>query len=153
MAAAALAGAGLGAWLFAGPPARALENNSQIISGGVGIGGGTVFVTPSGPGNSADFPSAGIGESVAQAPFPAGTLSKLRVKLFTQNVPTGGSLSVMVRVNGADTTLTCSLTASGVCTSGNKTKSVNNNGLVALRLTSDLTDAAHTQVSYTLQFD
>ena len=96
-------------------------------------------MAPSGPGT-------GFGESFAQTPFPAGTLSKLRVRLITQNVPTSGSLTAMVRVNGADSTLTCTLTETGVCTSGNKTKAVNNNGLVALQITSDLADAGNTSV-------
>jgi len=153
VATAAVLGVGLGAWLFAAPPAGALVDTAHIISGGAGIGGGTIFLTPSGAGYSADFPSAGLGESVAQVPFPAGTLSKLRVKLFTENAPSGGSVSVMVRVNGANTTVTCSLPASGICTSGTKTKAVNNNGLVAIRVTSNLADAGNVAIAYTLQLD
>jgi hypothetical protein len=145
VAAAALAGVSLGAWLFAGPPARALEDTAHIIVGLAGVGGGTGFLSPSGGGFNT--------EAKSQTPFPAGTLSKLRVKLTTDNVPTGGSFTLMVRVNGADTNLTCSLTASGICTSGNKAKALNNNGLVGIRIDSDLTDAGGTAVTWSFQLD
>jgi hypothetical protein len=148
VAAAALAGVGLGAWLFAGLPARALVDTAHILAGKVEVGG-EAFVIPS--GSAVDI---GLGESFAQVPFPAGTLSKLRARLMTTNVPAGGSLSVMVRVNGADTNVTCSVAAAGgICTSGNKAKALNNNALVALRITSDLVAAGNTFVFYTLQFD
>jgi hypothetical protein len=152
VAAATLAGVGLGAWLFGGPPARALEDAAQIITGG-GSAGGTIFMVPSGSQYGPDSPGPGLGESSASVPFPSGTLSKLRVNLTTGNVPTGGSLTVMVRVNGADTNLTCTLTASGICTSGNKAKALNNNALVALRVVSDLTDAGGQNLTYSLQLD
>jgi hypothetical protein len=145
-AAVTMAGGALCAWLFAVPPARALVDTAQILIGSNGIGGGTIFMSPSGT-------SASVTESRVQVPFPAGTLSSLRVRLVTENVPTGGSLSAMVRVNGIDTTLTCSLVASGICTSGNKQKAVNNNGLVSLRVDSDLADAGITTMLFSLQFD
>jgi hypothetical protein len=146
IAAAALAGVGLGAWLFAGPPARALEDTAHIITGATGVGGGTSFLAPSGT-------SFGATESKAQTPLPAGTLSKLRVKLTTDNVPSAGDLTVMIRVNGVDTNVTCTLAASGICTSGNKAKALNNNALVTLRITNNLTDAGGTAVSYSMQLD
>jgi hypothetical protein len=143
--AAALGGMGLGAWLFAAPPVRALEDTAQIIAGSGSAGTGTIFAAPSG--------SQYVAEAPASVPFPSGTLSKLRVNLTTQNVPTGGSVSVTVRVNGADTNVTCSLAASGICTSGNKAKALNNNALVALRVTSDLADAGTQNFTYSFQLD
>jgi hypothetical protein len=145
VAASALGGVALGAWLFAAPPVRALEDTAHIIMGGTGIANGSSFVSPLGNGYG--------NEAKAQTPFSAGTLSKLRVKLTTDNVPTAGAVTVVVRVNGADTNVTCSLTASGICTSGNKAKALNNNALVSMRITNDLTDAGGTVVTWSFQLD
>ena len=56
-----------------------------------------------------DYPDTGEGEAATQIRMAAGTLKNLRVHVQTQNVPSGGSLIATVRINGADTALTCTV--------------------------------------------
>jgi hypothetical protein len=156
LAAATMVGGALGAWLFAAPPARALVDTAHVISGGTTTGGvASPFFTAPGLGNI--YIATGFGnqgEEAAQVLFPAGTLSKLRVKLTTENAPTSGTFTLMVRVNGTDTNLTCSLTEAGTCSAGNKVKALNNNALLAIRVTNTLNAGAGAQAfTYSMQFD
>jgi hypothetical protein len=146
--------AGLGCWLLATPRAGALVDTAHVLSGGGTIGAQTLFTSP---GNSTaigiDFPAAGLGEIGAQVLMPAGTLSKLRVKITTETAPSSGALTVMVRVNGADTVLTCQLAATGQCSSGNKVKGLANNSPLAIRVANNLVDSGQVAYTYSLQFD
>jgi hypothetical protein len=155
IASAAMFGVGLGAWLFAAPPARALIDTAHVLSGGSTLGEFQTRFTA--PGLAAvydpDIPAPGLGEGAAQIVMPAGTLSRLRVKMQTAAFPTIGSFTAMVRVNGADTALTCSLNAPGTCSTGGKVKGLNNNALLAVRVSNTFTDSGAITFSYTLQFD
>ena len=133
--------AGLGVWLLATPPARAVVDTAHLISGGSNQSEGVTAWTAPGLANTytTDFPSAGLGESSAQLNMPAGTLSRLRVKVTTAAAPASGSFTLMVRVNGADTTLTCSVAGTGQCNAGNKVKGLLNNSLLAIRTSNTFT--------------
>jgi len=145
----------LSAWLLAAPPAGALVDTAHVVSGGSTLGRGLTRFTAPGLATiyQADFLGAGLGESAAQILMPAGTLSKLRVKILTEAAPSSGSFTAMVRVNGADTVLTCQLSATGQCSSGNKSKALSNNALVAVRVSNNFPDSGAVAFSYTLQFD
>jgi|GEM_PF-2623998 len=126
----------------------------QILTGG--FNQGAAFANGfTGPGwtttLSPDYPDTGEGEAAVQIRMPAGTLSNLRVHVQTENVPAGGTLTVMVRVNGADTALSCSVTATGDCTD---TGSVNisANDRVALEITTDLNTEGNWTLTYSIQF-
>ena len=147
-------GVGLSVWLLAAPPAAALEDTALVLMGGQATTGGqTRFLAPGTPFNqTADFPGVGLGEQSVQLRLPKGQLRDLRVNLTTETVPTGGSFTLMVRVNGANTLLTCSVAATGDC---NSTKKVNlaAGSRVAIRTVNTLTDAGNTIFTYTLIYD
>jgi hypothetical protein len=148
-----LLGIALGPWPVTG--ANALEDTTQLLTGGnSGSAGGTRFTAP-GLGNTynADFPGTGLGESAAQIRMTAGVLSKLRVKVVTEGTQDSGTVTVMVRLNGADTELTCSVgIAGGECGAGGKSITILNGDLLAIRVASTYNEGfwAYT---YTLLYD
>ena len=153
---AALLGVGLGAWLFAAPSARALVDTAHVVGGGGAVGEATTNFQSPGLGNiySNDFPAAGLGESAAQMLMPAGTLSKVRVKITTTTAPSSGAFTLMVRVNGADTVLTCQIPfGSTQCSTGNKTKGLLTNSPLAVRVTNNFVSSGNIAFTYTMQFD
>src|SRR5262245_28516066 len=100
---------------FAAGPAPALDDAKQVFTGGnSGSGPSTRYSAP-GIGNiyPIDFPSTGKGDAAAQIRMPAGTLSDLRVRVQTEGTATTGSVTVKLRVNGVDTTMSCSLGING----------------------------------------
>jgi hypothetical protein len=150
-----VAGIGFGAWLLAATPAGALNDNEQLLSGsGTSIGGATLWSSPGGTQYPDNFPAPGKGESAAQLRMSAGVLSALRVKLTTQTTPSSGTLSVRVRINGANTALTCTVTAGGNCNSPNGTTvAVAANDKLAVRISNNFPGGNDIAYTYTLQFD
>jgi hypothetical protein len=161
VASATVLATGLGVWLLATPPVRAIDNPLQIIAGGSSQAegstqGGTVTNWTS-PGLAnvfgPDFPNTGLGEQSAQLNMPAGTLSRLRVRVTTQNAPSSGTFTLMVRVNGADTQLTCTLNGTGECNAGNKVKGLNNNSLLAVRASNNFVGSGTFAWNYSMLLD
>jgi hypothetical protein len=141
-------GIGLAAWLLAAPPAAA----AQLLIGNVNAtADSTRYSAPGGQNQyTIDSPGVGLGEQAAQVRMLAGTLFKLRVRVTTQNVPDSGTLEVMVRVNGTNTQLKCSVAGSGECSSGGKTKAVTNSSLMAVRISNDFVNPGSIAVTYSL---
>jgi hypothetical protein len=153
---AVIAGLGLAVWLLAAPQAGALSNRQQILIGGGSFGGVSPIYTSPGLANlyGQDFPSTGKGETAAQARMSGGgVLSVLFVRLQTQNVPSSGSLTVTVRVNGADTAMTCTVGGSGQCAYTASTVTINNGDRLAIQVTNDFTGAGNLAFNYSLLFD
>ena len=150
-----MAGMGLAVWFLAAPPAEALNNRQQLLLGGGNWGGvSPVFSAPGMPIVGNDFPSAGMGETGVQVRMSGGgVLSVLFVRLRTQNVPSSGSLTVMVRINGADTAMTCQVFGSGQCAFTASTVTINNGDRLALRITNDFVGAGSLIVSYSMLLD
>jgi len=148
-------GIGLGVWLLATPPVAAVENTAQLLSGGIGaVEGQTRYTAPGSVHNlTPDSPGPGLGEQAVQIRIPKGQLRDLRVSVTTESVPSSGSLTVMVRLNGANTLLTCSVTQTADC---NSIKAVNVPGggsRLAIRHSNNFVDAGSILLSYTLIFD
>jgi len=146
--------AGLAGWLLATPPVRALVDGQQLLSGLQSATENSTRFTAPGGGNQflTDFPGAGLGEQAASIRMPAGTVGALRVNVTTQNVPDSGTFSVMVRLNGADTLLTCQVAGTGFCTKlANVT--VRNNDLLAIRASNNFVNAGSMTYSYTMTYD
>ena len=59
----------------------------------------------------------------------------------------------MVRVNGADTPLTCSLAGTGECNAGSKVKGLNNNSLLAVRASNNFVGSGVLSWNYTMLLD
>ena len=146
--------AGLGIWLLATPRAGALDDTSQVLTGGHLMQAGQIVLTSPGYTQAqaeSDFNNQG--EAFVQLLMPAGTLSKLRVKVTTATAPTSGSFTLMVRVNGADTNLTCTVNGPGTCSTGTKVKALANNSRLAIKTTSNFVDAGTIGYTYTMQLD
>jgi len=144
------AGIGFGAWLLLATPSQALEDSSQLLPGGVigGSGGQTIFTAP---GLTSTLPDqiGNKGESAVQIRMPAGSLRRLRVKLTTQTVPI---LTVVVRRNGANTTLTCELSKAGECGS-NEIVAFADNDKLSVRAINNFVGAGLLAFTYTLLFN
>ena len=126
----------------------------QILSGGFNQGG--AFTNGfTGPGwtttLSPNYPDSGEGEAATQIRMVAGTLKNLRVHVQTQNVPSSGSLTLTVRINGANTALTCTVTATGDCTS-TASVSINDNDRLALEITNSFPDEGNWTLTYSIQY-
>jgi len=155
---AGLATAVVVAALVAGPGVRAaaaLEDGQQLLTGGnSGSGASTRFTAP-GLGNlyGVDFPGTGLGEAAAQIRMTAGVVSKLRVSIVTEGTQDSGTVTAMVRLNGANTELTCSVgIAGGDCGSGGKSFAVLNGDQMAVRIVSTYNEGAWT-FTYSLLYD
>jgi hypothetical protein len=92
-------------------------------------------------------------EKIVQTRLPAGTLSKLKLSVFFSSM--GGSGTVMIRLNGADTPLTCTATAAGKTGSCNSNATVNvpNNAKLSVRVTNTSGNGSGALFNYSLQFD
>jgi hypothetical protein len=150
-------GLGLALWSFAAPPAGALNNRQQILSGGSSLNS-TITTAWGAPGlqNAVtdDWPAAGLGERSTQIRMSGGgVLSLLWVRITTQNVPSSGSLTVTVRVNDADTTLTCTVLASGQCQTGAASVTIPNGARLAVRLDNAFVGAGNFSYTYTMLLD
>jgi len=149
-----MAGIGFGGWLLAATPAGALIDSQQLLAGGNSMAEGTTAFTSPGFANQfcTDCPGPGLGEKSVQLRMPAGVLSALRLKLTTATAPASGTFSVTVRKNGADTALTCQVTATGACNAnGNVTFATNDK--LAVRVSNNFTGSGLMGYSYTLLFD
>lgn len=141
-------------------PAVALDDKAQVLTGGNQFGSGTFFTAP-GLGNHylADSPGPGLGEFAAQIRMPAGTLRILRARFVTQNVPSSGSVVIVVRTNAVDTALTCTLTSADFasqvanCSENVARIAITAGTRLAVSLTSDLVDAGTVTYTYTFEFD
>ena len=133
--------------------AGVLGSGGQVLTGG--FNQGAAFANGfTGPGWTTtlapDYPDTGEGEAAIQIRLPAGTLSNLRVHVQTQNVPSSGSLIVMVRINGADTALTCSVTTTGDCTS-TASVAIKDNDRLALEITNSFPDEGNWTLTYSIE--
>jgi hypothetical protein len=146
-----------GAWVLTVPTARAVPDTSQLITGGATTieGPGVTRFTAPGFANvlTADFPATGLGEQAAAVRMTAGTLSKFRASVTTASAPSGGTFTLMVRVNGADTPLTCSVTGTGTCSAGNKVRALNNSAVLAVRIVNDLDGGGNVAFTYSMLLD
>jgi hypothetical protein len=147
-------GAGCAIGLWAVTPARTLSDTKQILSGGgFATQGATMFTAPGIPFAHLAADLGGKGESAVSIRMQAGTLSGLKVKVTSQTTPTGGSLAFMVRKNGANTTITCTVSgAASNCQSNNSVVFANDDRL-SVRNVNTLTGATTTKFTYTLLFD
>ena len=96
--------------------------------------------------------SGGKGESAVQIRMPAGTLRRLRVKLTTQTVPSAGILTIVVRRNGNNTTLTCELSKAGECGS-NEVVAFAENDKLSVRMINNFTGSGVMGLTYVLLFN
>ena len=149
-------GLSLAVWSLVTPPAGALSNAQQLLSGGTStVGGSTVWGAP-GMQNSFgnDFPAAGKGEQATQIRMTGGgVLRSLWVRVVTETVPSSGSLTMMVRINGADTALTCTLAGAGQCQSGAAIVNVPNGARLAVRQVNNFVGAGFLTFNYTMILD
>ena len=144
-----------GAVLTAATPARALDDGEQLLVGGNSGSAGGIRYTAPGLANiyGADFPGTGLGEQAAQIRMTAGTLEKLRVNVVTQGNATSGNVAVTVRINEADTVLTCTVgTAGGDCGSGGKSIAIANGDKLAVEVASTL-DAGFWSFTFSMIYD
>jgi hypothetical protein len=136
-------------------PATALDDGEQLLIGGTsGSGSGVRYGAP-GLANTYndDFPATGLGEMAAQVRMAGGTLRKFRASIVTSGDETSGTVAVMVRVNEADTLLTCSVgIGGGDCGSGGKTIAIAPGDKLAVRVSSTL-DTGFWTYSYTMFYD
>lgn len=145
------AAACFGLCLLAPTPAKALEDASQLLSGGIlGMGAGLTYF--SAPGVPAINPGQIKGESSIQIRMPAGQLRNLRVRLTSVTTPSAGLLTVVVRKNATNTTLTCELTKAGECAS-NAIVSFADNDKLSVRVINNFTGSGLMALTYTLLFN
>jgi hypothetical protein len=155
-AAAALLLFALGLSLLAPRSAEALNNRQQLLLGGNSTTQNSTRYTSPGFGNqfTADFPSTGLGEAAASARMVGGgVLSSLWVRIYTQTVPSSGSFTVTVRINGAPTTLTCTLFGTGQCQSGAASVNIANGARLAVEVTNDFVNSGNVTYAYSLLLD
>ena len=151
-------GIGLGFWLLTPPPLAALPDTQLYLTGGQSTAGDpdTPSVRYVAPGtlfnNSIDFPGTGLGEMAVQMPMRQGRFKRLDVNLTTQNVPASGTFTLMVRRNGVDTAMSCSLTVSGTCSSTNNV-AFNNGAKLSLKWTNSMDSPGNSQFTYVLVYD
>jgi hypothetical protein len=128
----------------------------QILSGGFNQGASlaTVYHAPGWvTALQPTYPSASDGENAIQIRLPEGTLSRLSIRVRTATAATGGSYVVTVRINGADTALTCTVTGQADCTTAaNVTVPVNDGDRLALEITSTLANEGNNTVNYSMLF-
>jgi len=144
----------MGAWMLAPWPVEALTDTSQILSGGQSSANGqTRYLAPGTLfNNSIDNPAIGTGETAVSLSMFAGTVRGLRVNLTTATAPTGGTFVLTVRKNGANTNLSCTLTASGTCFDPGKSP-FKAGDLLSIQTVNTLADSGTSVFTYVLQFD
>ena len=145
----------VGSALSSAVPARALDDGQQLLVGGTsGSASGVRYGAP-GLANTYndDFPGTGLGEQAAQIRMTAGTLGKFRANVVTQGNATSGTVTVTVRINEADTILTCTVgTMGGDCGTGGKSIAIANGDKLAVQIDSTL-DQGFFTYSYTMIYD
>jgi hypothetical protein len=145
------AGIGFGALLLLPTPAKALEDASQLLPGGiVGMTAGQTYFTA--PGVTSTSPGQIKGESSVQIRMPAGQLRNLRVRLTTATVPSAGIITIVVRRNGLNTALTCELSKAGECAS-NASVAIAENDKLSVRAINNFTGSGLMAMTYTLLFN
>lgn len=124
------------------------------LVGGNRAGDGDVIIsniTGSLSQNAAD-PDA---EKLAQTRLPSGKISKLKVNVFFPPAPNpGGNGAFMVRLNGANTALGCSVITTGktASCSSNAVVNVPNNGRLDIRLTNTSGNGNSAYFNYAFDF-
>jgi hypothetical protein len=150
-------GVGVAAWFLAAPPAGALNNRQQILYGGNTVSPVDTHFTSPGFGNGKlgpDFPATGLGEQSLQLRMSGGgVLSLLWVRLTTATTPSSGSFTVTVRINGADTALTCTLFSSGQCQTGATTVNIPNGARLSLSVSNNFVGSGNMSYTYTMLLD
>jgi len=136
--------------------ALALDDNVQLLIGGSNEGFTplTIFTAPGlTTAVVANSPGLGLGESAAQIRMVAGTLGKFRASVVPSGEANSGTVTLMVRVNGVDTELTCSVAvAGGECGSGGKTVTLLNGDRLSVRVVSTLNMGSFAY-TYTMTYD
>lgn len=151
--AAVVGGVIVSVWLLTATPSGALVDTSQVLSGGNFVSNtDTYWTSPGAAQIGVATHGLAMAESMVQLRMPEGVLSTLRVKITTQNVPSSGSFTVMVRKNGVNTVLTCQRTASGDC-NGPGSVAFANNERLAIRVTNSFVGAGNVGYTYTLLFN
>ena len=134
--------------------APTVSQAAQVLSGGgVMADPGVAFTSPGLLLYDANIPVPGAGEKAVQLRMPPGTLSRLRVRVITGNVPSSGSLSVTVRINGADSVLTCSVAGTGNCSNAGSVTLPTANKRLSIRIANGLVAAGNTAFTYTVEFE
>ena len=145
----------LAAMVLGSRVAAAAGATDRVLTGGFSSGTTSPAWTSPGLSNvyGNDFPETGAGESSAQMRMPEGILRRLRVSLKDRN-QTSGTVTVMVRLNGADTALTCTVNVVGICgTPAGVEVAMNAGDLLAIRVDNNLTNEDGVLLTYTIQFD
>jgi hypothetical protein len=146
----------LAATVFGARAAGAAGATDRILTGGFS-GGNAESTMWSAPGLSTvygnNFPNTGQGESSAQMRMPEGVLRRLRVSLKNRN-QTSGTVTVMVRINGQNTVLQCSVATVGNCgTAADLQVPISAGDLLAIRIDNNLVNEDGVLLTYTLQFE
>jgi hypothetical protein len=155
-------GLGVGVW-FLVTPADALNNRQGLLIGAgiispaskAGAAPALRFTAPSlSDTYDPDFPRRGLGETAAQIRMTGGgVLSNFWLKILTTNVPASGSLVATVRINGADTALTCQVFGTAQCNSGPATVNVPNGARLSVAFASDFPDSGAMAFTYSMLLD
>lgn len=135
-------------------PAAALDDARQLLSAGTSQGEGSTQFSAPGMSNvyGADFPNTGQGENAASIRVPAGTCRNLRVNVQAASAPMSGSFRARLRVNGADTPLTCTTTGTGTCNSA-QSVAVATNDKVTIKVSNTFVGSGNLAWTATLEFD
>ena len=72
--------------------------------------------------------------------------------MLKSGCPDSGALTMTVRVNGADTVLSCQIAGTGFCTK-NASVTVRNNDLLAIRISNNFVNSGITAHTYSLTYD
>lgn len=133
------------------------SNFFQILSSsGQLSGSGSQVEGFSAPGGSQtmppDFPSTGMGETAAQVVMPAGTIKNLRVVVVPHGVSNSGTVDFVVRINGADTPVSCQVSGSGQADSGVATVTVSDGDLVSVKVHNLLQGNVSVNFTYSIAF-
>lgn len=129
---------------------------SQILTGASIVGPGSIpwWHPPGGEPIRDNAMDPSPVEPATQIRMPKGKLTGLKVSMGTENVPDAGVFSVTVRINGADTALSCSLTAAGFCNSPSMAKvSLAANDRLTVRVLANLNGASTVVYTYSLLFN
>ena len=135
-------------------PAAALDDARQVLTAGGSLTQGATLFTAPGlyTAYTADFPNTGQGESAASIRMPAGSMTALRVHVVTTNAPSSGSFRARLRINGADTALTCQTMGTGSCTS-QQVVTIHTNDLLAIMVSNTFVGSGTMGWTATMEFD
>jgi hypothetical protein len=99
-------------------------------------------------------PIASSTENQVQMRMSPGTVSKLRVTMRTIGTLTGsGQLTATVRINGANTTVTCQMSAAGDCDSGTASVAVADDDRLTVMISNNFSGSPTIVVQWTLLYN